>query len=87
MCVTVFSQISTTWNATRSRIAMETFNIICEVCSQAFKRKDLLSRHMLMHSSDPNFKCKTFGKQFNRESSLTRHKGVHEPHTREVLFL
>ena len=66
MCVTVVSQISTAWNATRNLMAMKMFNMFVNCVVK--------------------FKCETCRKQFKRESNLRRHKGVHEPDTREVLF-
>ena len=49
----------------------------CELCKRCFVRKDMLERHMMVHSGDKPYMCHVCGKCFARETWLKQHMMVH----------
>jgi uncharacterized Zn-finger protein len=51
-------------------------DIQCEVCSKILQAKNLKT-HMLIHSGEKPFKCKTCNREFRHQSSLANHINQH----------
>lgn len=49
----------------------------CPVCQARFFSKNMLSRHMLIHTGIRNFKCAVCGKAYVRKSHLKQHSRSH----------
>ena len=54
----------------------EVADLICDICSKAFKHKKTLSRHMRIHS-DPRYKFEVCGRQFVEKDVLKTHSLLH----------
>ncbi|CAB3261038.1 unnamed protein product [Arctia plantaginis] len=50
----------------------------CPVCHARFFSKYCLSRHMVIHTGDKNFKCEICGKAYARRKNLREHLRSHE---------
>eukprot|EP00826_Nyctotherus_ovalis_P006615 TRINITY_DN11585_c0_g1_i2.p1 TRINITY_DN11585_c0_g1~~TRINITY_DN11585_c0_g1_i2.p1 ORF type:complete len:194 (-),score=24.95 TRINITY_DN11585_c0_g1_i2:64-645(-) len=46
-------------------------------CTKSFRKKSKLERHVLAHSDDRSFVCKTCSKSFKRKDHLKRHELSH----------
>ena len=51
---------------------------ICTVCNKAFKRRDHLKEHFLIHTGERPHTCHICQKSFKRRSSLTAHFMTHQ---------
>ncbi|XP_020567003.1 zinc finger protein 391 isoform X2 [Oryzias latipes] len=49
----------------------------CDVCGKAFKKKSLITQHVIIHSGEKPFDCKTCGKSFSRSGNFTIHMRTH----------
>ena len=49
----------------------------CHSCGMGFKTKQILKRHMIVHSNEKPYMCDTCGKTFSRPGSLKYHVGIH----------
>lgn len=56
----------------------------CEFCTKMFTRKDHVTRHKLIHTSDKTFNCDFCDKSYTRKDKLLRHLLVH-PEARPYL--
>jgi len=55
----------------------------CDFCEKAFKRKDSMVRHKMIHTGEKPHKCEVCGKAFVEKSALTVHMRIHtgeKPH-------
>ena len=60
---------------------------LCEVCNKPFKRKDLLERHMKIHSAESDsFNCKICLKTFQLERNLKGHMKIHDDARQRLIF-
>lgn len=51
---------------------------LCQICAKAFKRKEALDNHAIVHKDLPkDFKCVTCGAAFNSQQYLNRHISRH----------
>ena len=51
----------------------------CDTCGKSYKRRDVLKRHMLIHSTESHVRCDICGKICLRKDTLKRHLRVHSP--------
>lgn len=49
---------------------------LCEICGKAFRLKESLTVHMLIHN-DSTFKCPNCPKLFRTKQSLKEHSNIH----------
>ncbi|CAL1541968.1 unnamed protein product, partial [Lymnaea stagnalis] len=55
----------------------ESFPVLCNICSKAFKNEQCLEMHMNYHTGNPNLTCIECGKSFSDSFSLKRHTRIH----------
>ena len=76
LCGKVYSR------ATGLRVHISTFHLkekrfTCEVCCQAFGRKDSLVKHRLTHTQEKNYVCEFCSRPFSQSSNLIKHRWVY----------
>ena len=51
--------------------------LVCSFCEKELKNRSYLKKHMMIHSSEPQFKCEDCDKLFAQKVNLTRHATKH----------
>ncbi|XP_068579542.1 uncharacterized protein [Cebidichthys violaceus] len=64
-------------NPAMSTIHCHTRTFKCDMCEKAFKCKEYLQRHMIVHKCTKPHTCKTCGKSFQYNSCLKVHMRIH----------
>ena len=59
------------------------YGIVLQSCGKAFKRKDHLREHRIIHSDDKPHKCDTCGRTFNQHVCLRKHLPCREAERQE----
>lgn len=57
---------------------------VCDVCDKRFALKNLLRRHVKLHSNVRPFKCKKCPKRYSRQDQLREHMNKHEGNKRNI---
>ena len=50
----------------------------CLICHKGFARKDLLTRHSLLHDNEKSYECSSCDKSFSRKDNLVCHIKTHQ---------